>query len=210
MTRSTPLTPERVDTTWALPMPLLMGWTCEEARWERLGYRYGDGDHHTPWARGWRRDIYERVVGRFWVQLTDGLGPVRPDGRLLGQTLLDRLPPTAVEFAARTPLDEQERFLAAMWVPFEEAIGPVEPYCRCRYCAAARQLVDRLPPRETLLRLDFAAHLARHVELLLRAPNRYDRAHGAPRALWRARATTAHPTASDSNDAAEGLTRAAA
>ena len=187
-TETTELT-ETTGTPVVSPLPRVIGWTLKEARWER--WRFHAGDHLTPWDRGWQRDVYERVVCPFWAALTAGLRPVRPDGRLPGPEVLVRLPGAVADLARDVPADEQERFLAALNLPFEEPVGPVDPDCRCRYCAAARRYTAAEPSREALLREWFASRLAWHLELVLKAPNRYDRARGAPRLLWRGGARSA-------------------
>ena len=190
MTRTeTTETTGTTGTSLVTQLPRVVGWTLEEARWERWSFHAGD--HLTPWERGWRRDVYERVVCPFWAALTAGLRPVRPDGRFPGREVLARLPRAVADLARAIPADEQECFLAALNLPFEESIGPVDPDCRCRYCAAARRDKAAEPPREAVLRAWFASRLAWHLELVLKAPNRYDRARGAPRVLWRGGARSA-------------------
>ena len=70
---------------------------------------------------------------------------------------------------------------------FEDPPEPIEPGCRCHWCDYLRQRAELLGdvPREEQVSEQFLEALVSHVELVLKAPNAYDRQHGAPRISWR-------------------------
>ena len=157
--------------------------TIEQAR----DAHWKGGPDRTPRYWAWERRIYERVVFPFWPLLLAGLRPVRPDGRYSGLDVMRRFPAAIEALADRTSPEDQEAFLAAMDSLFQEEIGPVEPGCRCGYCRPARrwQRKEAEVPRVVRLRRAFVRECADHLEVVVKAPNAYDRHHGAPRLIGR-------------------------
>lgn len=101
--------------------------------------------------------------------------------------MIQRLPAAIEALADLTSPEDQEAFLAAMDNPFAEEIGPVEAACRCSYCRPARrwQRKEAEVPRLVRLRRAFVRECTGHLEVIVKAPNAYDRRHGAPRLIWR-------------------------
>ena len=162
------------------------GITVEDARLERQG---AGRNVQTPWEQGWRRRAYEQLVPRFWPYLLDGQGARTPDPHLDGKGLMERFAELVEEFSQQVPAEQQEEFLNAMGFRFEETPAPIEPDCRCHWCAylRLRAQIEASIPRQYRLQEQFLRVLIPHLELVLKAPNAYDRRHGVPRLSWRGR-----------------------
>ena len=164
---------------------MVYGLSLEDARLERLG----DGRNvNTPWEPGWRREVYEQVIPPFWGYLRKRKHIKRPDGSLDGTAVMDRLVEAADGYTHRhISVEVQEQFLDAMGFRFEDPPAPIEEGCRCPWCMYLdqRAMLLGIVPRDERVHEQFLEALVAHLELVLKAPNKYDRRHGTPPASWR-------------------------
>ena len=182
-----PLTDEERGALWLLPVPTtdeyVFDWTLEGA----LEERFCSEPDETPREAGWEREVYEAVVRPVWPLALEGLEPTRRGGRYDGRQVALRMPAAVAARVEATPPGTQEAFLAALARHFERPIvGPIEPGCGCEFCRPQALFLAELDrtPRVERLRRYFAYILARHLELVLKAPTAYDRRLGAPRVAW--------------------------
>ena len=163
------------------------GMSIADARLERSG----DGRNvRTPWEQGWRRRVYEQVVPPLWSYVITANGWRQDDGPFDGQGLMARLNHIVEAFTDTcVPVERQEQFLDAMGFRFEETPPPIEPNCHCPWCEylRLRARIERSTPRDERVRQQFLEALVPHLELVLKAPNAYDRRQGVPQVSWRTR-----------------------
>jgi hypothetical protein len=140
----------------------------------------------TPLWRAWRRRAYERVVMPLWSVLVEDLQPVDQRGRYPARLALTHLPQALRRYAEQAAPADLEAYLYAQGQAFQEAVGHVEQGCHCRPCARQRRLArnEARVPRDERIRAAFVKEAAYHLELVLAAPNRYDRRLGAPPLRW--------------------------